>query len=56
VQIRKRPLAGYIKAGISYPGFLSGLLVFQIAWRMGGIGGIFDLGFGIEDLLYRFAL
>jgi hypothetical protein len=45
-----------MKAGILYPGFLSGFLVFQIAWQMGGIGGIFDLGFGIEDLLYRFAL
>jgi len=45
-----------MKAGILYPGFLSDLLVFQIAWRMGGFGEILDLGFGIADLLYRFAL
>jgi hypothetical protein len=28
-----------MKAGTSYPGFLSGLLIPGIAWRMGGNSG-----------------
>jgi hypothetical protein len=34
-----------MKAGISYPGFLLGLLVFQLVWQMGDFAEILDLGF-----------
>jgi hypothetical protein len=44
-----------MKAGILYPGFLSGLLVFLIAWQMGRFGKILGLGLRIccIDLLYH---